>query len=300
MSFVKLFLILPILFIMGCSAAYEKVKELDTTNPKTFKQYLLYNYQKNASFEAEEMHDWNSAKLYSEKALKALNGENIYPEQITNWNLSKEKAIDISLGYNNLLSVYDEAIITDPKNLAKAISSLDCWAEQEEEKWQTWDIAKCKDDFVKAMHEIYNNLLTEKKDIEAVSEDISTNTEDKNQVAIVTQSENKELMQLIYFDFDDFKLSEISLNTLKNFINKNKKDLSNYIVFGHTDTKGSSEYNLKLSLKRAEAVKQILLNIGIDEKNVSILGKGESDLAVKTPDNTKHPANRRAEVKILN
>ena len=142
--------------------------------------------------------------------------------------------------------------------------------------------------------------LTEKKDIEAVSEDISTNTEDKNQVAIVTQSENKELMQLIYFDFDDFKLSEISLNTLKNFINKNKKDLSNYIVFGHTDTKGSSEYNLKLSLKRAEAVKQILLNIGIDEKNISILGKGENDLAVKTPDNTKHPANRRAEVKILN
>ena len=62
---------------MGCSAAYEKVKELDTTNPKTFKQYLLYNYQKNASFEAEEMHDWNSAKLYSEKALKALNGEKI-------------------------------------------------------------------------------------------------------------------------------------------------------------------------------------------------------------------------------
>ena len=71
-------------------------------------------------------------------------------------------------------------------------------------------------------------------------------------------------------------------------------------MFGHTDTKGSSEYNLKLSLKRAEAVKQILLNIGIDEKNISILGKGESDLAVKTHDNTKHPANRRAEVKILN
>ena len=136
--------------------------------------------------------------------------------------------------------------------------------------------------------------------MKSVKENISTNTEDKNQVAIVTQSENKELMQIIYFDFDDFKLSEISLNTLKNFINKNKKDLSNYIVFGHTDTKGSSEYNLKLSLKRAEAVKQILLNIGIDEKNISILGKGESDLAVKTPDNTKHPANRRAEVKILN
>ena len=35
-------------------------------------------------------------------------------------------------------------------------------------------------------------------------------------------------------------------------------------------------------------------------KNVSILGKGENELAVDTPNDTKHPANRRAEVKILN
>jgi len=34
--------------------------------------------------------------------------------------------------------------------------------------------------------------------------------------------------------------------------------------------------------------------------DISILGKGENELAINTPDNTKHPANRRAEVKILN
>ena len=59
-------------------------------------------------------------------------------------------------------------------------------------------------------------------------------------------------------------------------------------------------YNLNLSFKRAEAVRAILLNEGISEKNVSILGKGENQLAVSTPDETKHPANRRAEIKILN
>ena len=299
MSFIKLFLILPILFIMGCSAAYEKVKELDTTNPKTFKQYLLYNYQKNASFEAEEMHDWNSAKLYSEKALKALNGENIYPEQITNWNLSKEKATDISLGYNNLLAVYDEAIITDPKNLAKAITSLDCWAEQEEEKWQTWDIEKCKNDFHISMHKIYKNL-SNKNDLKENKKQNQKKDGIKNNITIVTQNEKEEVMQIIYFDFDDFSLSEVSKITLTNFINKNKIDLSRYIIIGHTDTKGRSNYNLKLSLQRAEAIKNILVNIGISEKSISVLGKGESNLAVYTPDDTKHPANRRAEIKILN
>ena len=47
-------------------------------------------------------------------------------------------------------------------------------------------------------------------------------------------------------------------------------------------------------------MKEILISTGISEKNVSVLGKGEDNLAVNTPDNTKHPANRRAEGKILN
>ena len=51
---------------------------------------------------------------------------------------------------------------------------------------------------------------------------------------------------------------------------------------------------------QSNAVKKILLNEGISENNVSVLGKGENELAINTPDNTKHPANRRAEIKILN
>ena len=36
------------------------------------------------------------------------------------------------------------------------------------------------------------------------------------------------------------------------------------------------------------------------KKKYLLLGKGENKLAIITPDNTKHPANRRAELKILN
>ena len=276
---------------MACSAAYEKVREIDTSNPISFQQHLLNNYQKNATFEAEQMHDWNSAKLYSEKALKALNGENVYPEKISYWNITLDRIKDIRLGYNNLLSIYEEAVLIDPKNLAKAISSIDCWAEQEEEKWQIWDIEKCKNDFHSSMHGIYENISNEKnKEKEKV----------KSNVTMVTQNDKKEIIQIIYFDFDDSKLSEVSKNVLINFLDKNKNKLSRYIILGHTDTKGSKNYNLSLSIKRAEAVKAILLNEGVIGKNVSILGKGEEETAVNTPDETKHPANRRAEVKILN
>ena len=249
------------------------------------------------------MHDWNSAKLYSEKALRALSGENIYPEKITYWKLPIEIVKDIRSGYNNLLSIYDEAIIKDPKNLAKAISSLDCWAEQEEEKWQIWDIDKCKNDFHTAMHDIYN-LLTEEDEQEevAVAEVIEQEEEDDDtpQVVIVTENQEKEVMQIIYFDFDNSRLSEVSKNTLFDFLDKNKNQLSRYIIFGHTDTKGANKYNMELSIKRAKSVKQALLDHGIIPDAISVLGKGENELAIDTPDDTKHPANRRAEVKILN
>ena len=291
MNLLKLSFLIPLFFILGCSVAYEKVKGIDTSNPKTFHQHLLYNYQHNASFEAKEMHDWSSAKLYAEKALRALDGKNIYPEKISYWKIPSNKVKDIKSGYNNLLSIYEEAILIDPKHLAKAISSLDCWSEQEEEKWQTWDIEKCKNEFHSAMHRVYEKMISNKKVQEK---------ESKSNIAIVTQNENKEIMQIIYFDFNDSKLSEVSKNILINFLNKNKKNLSRYIILGHTDTKGSRDYNLSLSLKRAEVVREILLNEGIIHQNVSILGKGEEETAVNTPDETKHPANRRAEVKILN
>ena len=299
MYFFKLSLLLASIYLMGCSAAYEEVKKINTDNPKTFQEYILFNYQENASFEAEEMHDWNSAKLYSEKALRAFNGDYIYPEKIENWEIPKNKIKEIEIAYNNLISIYEEAIIYDPKNLAKAISSLDCWAEQEEEEWQTWDIERCKNNHLIAMHNIYNNLSKEKKE-QKKEDEKSQKKEIKSQIAIVTQNEKKELMQIIYFDFDDFSLSDISLITLKKFLAKNKKDLSRFIIVGHTDTKGSNDYNLVLSLKRAEVVKEILISTGISEKNISVLGQGEDNSAINTPDNTKHPANRRAEIKILN
>ena len=54
--------------------------------------------------------------------------------------------------------IYDEASIQNPYDLAIAVTSLDCWAEQQEENWQTWDIQNCKRDFLNAMHNIYETI----------------------------------------------------------------------------------------------------------------------------------------------
>ena len=146
--------ILSTLIITACSSSYEKLKNIESSNENTLKNHLLKVYKQKAEYEAEEMHDWNSAKLYSEKALDALEGKEIRPQQIKYWKLPKNYIFEITQSYNNLISVYDKAKKSDPYNLAVAISSLDCWAEQQEENWQTWDINKCRNDFFNAMYNI--------------------------------------------------------------------------------------------------------------------------------------------------
>ena len=108
------------------------------------------------------------------------------------------------------------------------------------------------------------------------------------------------LLGYIYFDFDQFNLSEVSKDKIKKFLNNYGSVINEYLVVGHTDTKGTNKYNLSLSIKRAEVVKEILINYGIKQNSIKILGKGEESLAVNTPDDTKQPANRRVEIKKTN
>ena len=57
---------------------------------------------------------------------------------------------------------------------------------------------------------------------------------------------------------------------------------------------------MNLSLKRAEAVKNVFIDLGINSKKIKILAEGENQLLVKTADEIVHPANRRAEISPIN
>ena len=289
-----------LLFLWSCSASYKELSNMEEKNPANFQEYLHNEYKLKATFEAEEMHDWNSAKLYSEKALKSLETDKIYPEEVSYWKLPDENVEEITIAYDNLMSIYNDAKVIDPMNLAKAISSLDCWSEQQEENWQTWDINSCKEDFLKTMHNIYEKIASEEKIIgnnDQISKLENTTSDD---VTIVTKNKTNEVMQIIYFDFDKFNLSNVSKNKINSFITKNGSQINEYLVIGHTDTKGSKNYNLSLSIKRAEVVKEILIDYGIKSSSIKILGRGEETLAIQTPDDTKQPANRRVEIKKTN
>ena len=67
-------------------------------------------------------------------------------------------------------------------------------------------------------------------------------------------------------------------------------------VTGHTDTSGAPAYNMALSLRRANAVKDALVREGVPAAAIAVTGRGETQLLVQTGDNVKEPQNRRVEI----
>jgi OOP family OmpA-OmpF porin len=68
-------------------------------------------------------------------------------------------------------------------------------------------------------------------------------------------------------------------------------------VTGHADRAGGAEgYNLALSLKRAEAVRDALVAAGIPASAITVARRGEEEPAAPTPDGVAEQANRRAEI----
>ncbi len=69
-------------------------------------------------------------------------------------------------------------------------------------------------------------------------------------------------------------------------------------VEGHTDSTGSEEYNMNLSHQRANAVKALLIQQGIDENRIEVIGFGESMPIATNDTEAGRQLNRRVDIKI--
>ena len=84
----------------------------------------------------------------------------------------------------------------------------------------------------------------------------------------------------------------------KVFVEIAKYPVPDLVVVGHTDTVGSDPFNDKLSLQRAEAVRDALVARGIAAENISAVGRGKRELLVRTADGVAEPRNRRVEIVV--
>jgi outer membrane protein OmpA-like peptidoglycan-associated protein len=102
---------------------------------------------------------------------------------------------------------------------------------------------------------------------------------------------------MVFFDWDRSNLSQQALNTIKQASDQFKATgKARITATGHTDKSGPESYNMALSLRRANTVKDALVRDGVPATAISVIGKGETQPMVPTADGVREPQNRRVEI----
>ena len=102
---------------------------------------------------------------------------------------------------------------------------------------------------------------------------------------------------LVFFDFDQSVLTPEAARIIQQAATTAKQgNVTRITATGHTDTSGSPQYNQRLSERRAAAVQAELVRQGIAANQIVTVGRGESELRVRTADGVREPQNRRVEI----
>jgi peptidoglycan-associated lipoprotein len=104
----------------------------------------------------------------------------------------------------------------------------------------------------------------------------------------------------IYFDFDSSVIRSDARATLKANAGaiQNRSEWRSVIVEGHTDERGSEEYNLALGEQRANATRQYLEDLGVPGSRMQVVSFGETAPAVQGGDESAWRWNRRVEFRV--
>lgn len=103
----------------------------------------------------------------------------------------------------------------------------------------------------------------------------------------------------VFFGYDRFDLTPEARATLE----KQAQWINQYAglsltVEGHSDERGTREYNLALGERRANSVKNYLIALGVDAARVETISYGKERPAVPGSDDTSYAQNRRGVTKI--
>ena len=103
--------------------------------------------------------------------------------------------------------------------------------------------------------------------------------------------------RIVYFDFDQADIrpdSQTIIETNARSLAGNPRIVTQ--LEGHTDNRGSREYNIALGERRANAVRQVMSAMGVPPQQIRVVSYGEERPAAGGQDEQSHALNRRVEI----
>lgn len=102
----------------------------------------------------------------------------------------------------------------------------------------------------------------------------------------------------IQFEYDSHVLKTESYAILDHIAREMQKDTdAKFIIDGHASVEGTPEYNMELSIDRANAVKLYLVNSGIYGNNLTVKGYGATRPSASNDTESGRAQNRRVEIR---
>ncbi len=118
-------------------------------------------------------------------------------------------------------------------------------------------------------------------------------------VVPTSEAEGVEEMRVVYFQYDSAQLTEEAIAVIETNLRWLRAHPDKQVELGgHCDVRGTAEYNIALSERRAGAVRGYLLKSGVSEQGVSVVGYGSESLVSFREDEEGHRLNRRVEFKV--
>jgi OmpA-OmpF porin, OOP family len=258
-----------------------------------FTKYLTAEYRDFANRSQYKFLDFSDALHFARKGLASASGVIVMPETLDDWDLSAKNLIEMTSARNDLVDALENGgREMAPDKAALAQARFDCWAEQQEEGWDA-DVP-CKAEFLAALKALQEVV---EKPAPQVAEEFPAPVSEMPRGETVPL---EQAMFIVFFDWDKFNLTAGANDVLDAVAQeiKSRQDVHGVVIVGHTDSSGPEAYNDKLSLKRAKAVRDGLVARGVDAKLARTEARGEKDLLVKTADEVREPANRRAQITL--
>jgi OOP family OmpA-OmpF porin len=258
--------------LAGCTSNIDQVSMAKGTG-SPFTQALTSEYQAYVAEEKSE-YDWGNADHFAQKGLLAAGGANVEPEDLANWDIPADKQAELAAARTRLMTALNGgARDAKPQDAARAQARFDCWVEEQDENHEDDKIAACKNDFMAAMDAL------EKKEMAQ------------------TMAPMSPANYTVYFDFDKSVINPAGQEVINQVLaDASKHAPSSVSVTGHTDRAGPEDYNMALSLRRADAVRSALIAGGVAADKITVAGRGESEPAVPTADGVREAKNRRVEI----